>query len=516
MLFSEGLGIGAGKVFGAETAVRGRWTVLLALGSTVALVGLVLLLVQPSPAGSLAQLNVIDAAVEVKIPERGKFDQVGSGAPLAEGSVIRTDRTGLASIAYADGSLTRIGPSSTYELVRLRTEERRREIVGSLDTGQTFHRVSKVTGSGSRFEVHTSKAVAAVRGTAFAVQCFTSVTCEVGVTEGTVGVITPAGREVRVPAGRRVMVGADGELGEIKPLSQSDEWIAANADLDAAAPAETVPTTTDSDGEERLALSDPDDEGDDDTSYGGRSSWSGERTSSSSEQESSTDNSSGADPTTTTTADDDGPNDTQPRRTTSAGPTGGSTEPDANSAEEPTTTTAAPTTTTTAAPTTTTTAAPTTTTTAAPTTTTTRPPTTTTAAPTTTTAPADTTTTTTATAESSTTTTTAGGGDRATTTTTQAGGATSSTTSSTTSTTVPTTSSSSTTKPPCPHGRDREDDGNCGAESNGRSDSASSSDGEASSTAKTSSTQTFSLLWLFGFLFGGTVYVRRDPSSWEE
>ena len=508
-------------MFGAETAARGRWTVLLALGSTVALVGLVLLLVQPSPAGSLAQLNVIEASVEVKIPERGKFDQVGSGAPLAEGSVIRTDRTGLASIAYADGSLTRIGPSSTYELVRLRTEDRRREIVGNLDTGQTFHRVSKVTGSGSRFEVHTSKAVAAVRGTAFAVQCFTSVTCEVGVTEGTVGVITPEGREVRVPAGQRVMVGADGELGALKPLSQSDEWIAANANLDAAAPAQTVPSTTDRDGEERLSLSDSDNEGEDDTSYDGRSSWSRERTTSSSEQESATDGSSSADATTTTAADDGGPNDTQPRRTTSAGPTQGSTEPDANSAEEPTTTTEAPTTTTTRAPTTTT-AAPTTTTTTRATTTTT------TAAPTTTTAPANTTTTTAG--ESPTTTTTAGDGSRATTTTTQAGGATTSTTDATTSTTVPTTSSTTTTtrpcaegeqrvdgecKPPCPHGRDRQS-GNCRAEPNGRSDSASSSNREAASSAKTSSNQSFSLLWLFGFLFGGTVYVRRDPSSWEE
>ena len=38
-----------------------------------------------------------------------------------------------------------------------------REIVGRLESGQTFHRVTKATGSDSRFEVQTSNAVAAVR-----------------------------------------------------------------------------------------------------------------------------------------------------------------------------------------------------------------------------------------------------------------------------------------------------------------------------------------------------------------
>ncbi len=204
------------------------------LGVLTAVAGLALIVSQPSPAGSLASVGVVDRTVEISPDGGDGFREARGGDSLEEGSRVRTDESGFAELSYADGSVSRIGPDTEYQLTRLRTDQNSRDIVGSLKVGQTFHRVSKVTGSGSRFEVQTSKAVAAVRGTEFAVQCVIADICEVGVVEGRVAVLTPDGKTVEVPAGRKVVVDGSGDLSELLFISQSDPWIEKNKELDSA------------------------------------------------------------------------------------------------------------------------------------------------------------------------------------------------------------------------------------------------------------------------------------------
>jgi hypothetical protein len=200
---------------------------------------LALVLVPAAPAQAQARLDVLAAAVELKLPGDAGYGPISSSVDLAAGSAIRTSTTGLAEVGFADGSLTRVGPDSDYSLSTLEIGADRRQIVGRLDLGRTFHRVSKVTGSDSRFEVHTSKAVAAVRGTAFAVQCLTAASCEVAVTEGTVAVITPDGRSVDVTAGHRVVIDAEGSMGAVERIPRGDDWIEQNS-----TPAASVTTTS--------------------------------------------------------------------------------------------------------------------------------------------------------------------------------------------------------------------------------------------------------------------------------
>lgn len=490
---------------GVGLATRAKLIPLWALTALIGLAGVGVLITQPSTATSPAVLEVVEPSAEVRAEGQADFSAARSGDSVSQGAVIRTDRTGAAAIAYADGSLTRIGPATTYELVTLRTEDGRRQIIGKLDTGQTFHRVSKVTGSSSRFEVQTSDAVAAVRGTEFAVQCLVLDICEFGVTEGIVSVRADDGREVEVTAGHRVTVDGDGRLGELKPLSGTDPWIALNiadtqpggAAPDADSSDEPTPTAASSGprGDARFR------------SWGG---FSAARSGTDSE-------SAAAEPADEDTAQRDGESARREENATPTAASAASTETTnpsetTSTTSEPTTTTAAPETTTT-----TTTAESTTSTTSADRTTTTRAG----GDPTTTTSPSggeSTTTSTTSNDSDSTTSTTSGGGGGTTTTTT--GGTTTTPTSSpTTTTTGPCPEGEEPVegrgcRPKCPHDRPRDPNGNCQRECP-PGDPSEQCPSAARAGSQSSSKETTPLLWIFSFLFGGTVLARRAPDRWD-
>ena len=216
--------------------------------AVLALSGFTAVLTQSSPASAAAQIRVIDPAVEWRPAGTSEFAEVRQSVDAAMHSLVRTGPSGVAELAYGDGSLTRLGPGTSYEIATLQASSSRREIVGRLDVGQTFHRVSKVSGSNSRFEVHTSNAVAVVRGTEFGVSCPVRDVCEVAVTHGVVSVGTPEGKSVSVTAGTRVRIGADGRLGPLQSLSPTDDWIAGNTrDPDPSAP--VVPATPSDEGQ---------------------------------------------------------------------------------------------------------------------------------------------------------------------------------------------------------------------------------------------------------------------------
>ena len=210
----------------------------LAVAGTMALV-----LGPAAPAVAAARLAVVSASVELMPESSTAFTDVSSPIDVATGSVIRTGERGLAEISYGDGSLTRLGPSTTYGLMTLELGPRGREVVGRLGVGQSFHRVTKATGSRSRFEVHTSKAIAAVRGTAFSVQCPIVDRCEVAVTEGVVAVTTPDGKTVEVTSGQRVAIGDDGDLGELEAAPPTDPWLTQNQAPEQDPSAPTTPET---------------------------------------------------------------------------------------------------------------------------------------------------------------------------------------------------------------------------------------------------------------------------------
>lgn len=181
---------------------------------------------------ALATVQVTKGPVEVR-PPGGAFDLVRETAGVSPGTGVRTGQDALAEIEYFDGSLSRIGPSTTYEVVELERAPGRTVVVGKLDIGETFHDVKELTGSGSRFEVRESNAIAAVRGTRFAARCLPPLPCGIAVVEGFVVVTGSSGQPVSVEAGNRVTIDDAGLLSEVTEISPDDAWINQNRDLNA-------------------------------------------------------------------------------------------------------------------------------------------------------------------------------------------------------------------------------------------------------------------------------------------
>ncbi len=130
----------------------------------------------------------------------------GRKLPLSEDSIVRVgdeilSGAGSATIELADGSELRISPNSRLMFNRL-TQYGKSGMVDTrlrLQRGEVHTRVRPVIEGGARFEIETPSAVAAVRGTVFAMQA-TSNGSSVQVTEGAVDFGQP-GNTQRIPAG---------------------------------------------------------------------------------------------------------------------------------------------------------------------------------------------------------------------------------------------------------------------------------------------------------------------------
>ena len=192
----------------------------------------------------LAELEVARQSVNV---ERSGGGAPAAGEELAIGDRITTDAQGLGTVNWFDGSLTRLGGDADFVVQELTSASGGRQIVGQLNFGESWHRVQEATGSGSRFEVHTSNAVASVRGTAFLVRCIPN--CRYGVAEGQVQVLTEDGESVIVDGGEQVEEDENGDLGDIEPLDLDDPWLQMNQELDSELGGGGDPTDPESESE---------------------------------------------------------------------------------------------------------------------------------------------------------------------------------------------------------------------------------------------------------------------------
>ncbi|MGC8121242.1 FecR domain-containing protein [Marinobacter sp. VGCF2001] len=130
----------------------------------------------------------------------------GRKLPLTETSTIRVGDeilagAGSATIALADGSELRISPNSRLMFNRL-TQYGKSGMVDTrlrLQRGEVHTRVRPLIEGGARFEIETPSAVAAVRGTVFAMQASANGS-SVQVSEGVVDFGQP-GNTRRIPAG---------------------------------------------------------------------------------------------------------------------------------------------------------------------------------------------------------------------------------------------------------------------------------------------------------------------------
>lgn len=161
------------------------------------------------PGDSLAALSVIDTRADVRPLTAEVFAEAEDAQPLDVGDTVRTNASGFAEVQYADGSLTRLGAATVLQVVALDGDVTVPEIEVDLDVGRVWNRVNTVTGERGRFEVGTDVGTAAVRGTAFAIECTDEPVCTFTVTEGRIVVTTLDGTVIEIGAGEVVTLGRD-------------------------------------------------------------------------------------------------------------------------------------------------------------------------------------------------------------------------------------------------------------------------------------------------------------------
>lgn len=133
------------------------------------------------------------------------------------GDVVETDRNGRAQIDYWEGSLTRLGPDTVFEIEELIVGPRR-ELKARLDVGSTWHRVQELASTQDRFQIRTPNAVATVRGTLFFIACLElfealEVDCTFAVEDGALWVENEDGELEILTAGECTTQIPGGEFG---------------------------------------------------------------------------------------------------------------------------------------------------------------------------------------------------------------------------------------------------------------------------------------------------------------
>lgn len=170
-----------------------------------------------------------EPATVIAVTGQGQVRMAGSGyrEPLQAQMLLRvgdqvSTQTGSVTIKLADGSVIRMSENSRLIFNRL-TQFGRTGMVDTrlrLERGEVSTEVEPLIEDGSRFEIETPSAVAAVRGTAFSLQSQPGST-RLQVTEGAVA-FGPRGQTRRIPAGYSATVGEPGrgtvEIRRLPPM----------------------------------------------------------------------------------------------------------------------------------------------------------------------------------------------------------------------------------------------------------------------------------------------------------
>jgi len=160
---------------------------------------------QPNP----ARVNSVTGSVQLISGSDGTKRPLTSDSLIRVGDEIRS-QAGTATIELADGSVVRISPHSRLAFNRL-TQYGKSGMVDTrlrLNQGEIETQVKPVIEGGSRFEIETPSAVAAVRGTMFTLRTAPGMP-DLRVTEGEVS-FGPPGQTRRIPAGYSASVSTAG------------------------------------------------------------------------------------------------------------------------------------------------------------------------------------------------------------------------------------------------------------------------------------------------------------------
>lgn len=141
-----------------------------------------------------ATLEVLNAGVEVQRVNTANFISVSVEAIVGVGDTIRTDETGSARVTFfADGTDVTLDPNTEYRIVEFQGDEEDFQLTVEVLIGQTTHRLNRVLGANSSYDVETPGMTLAAQGTVFEIRVEDSGRSGMLVSEGVVDAETDDG-----------------------------------------------------------------------------------------------------------------------------------------------------------------------------------------------------------------------------------------------------------------------------------------------------------------------------------
>lgn len=134
-----------------------------------------------------ASLEVLSTGVEVQRVNTNNFLPITFEAIVGVGDVIRTDETGEARITFfADGTDTLLENNTEYHIVEFSGDDDDFQLTVEVIAGQTLHRLNRVLGTNSSYDVQTPGMTLTAQGTIFAIRVEEDGRSAMLVSEGTV------------------------------------------------------------------------------------------------------------------------------------------------------------------------------------------------------------------------------------------------------------------------------------------------------------------------------------------
>jgi hypothetical protein len=184
-----------------------------------------------------ATLEVLNAGVEVQRVNTANFIAVEVEAIVGVGDTIRTDDTGIALVTFfADGTDVTLDPNTEYRIVEFQGDDEDFQLTVEVLAGQTTHRLNRVLGANSNYDVETPGMTLAAQGTVFTIRVEDSGRSGMLVSEG----IVDAGSDeasADVPPEFGIRSEVNNPLSDVVRASSFDE-------LDSALDGCTVSVTT--------------------------------------------------------------------------------------------------------------------------------------------------------------------------------------------------------------------------------------------------------------------------------
>jgi hypothetical protein len=169
----------------------------------------------------------VAGTVESQAPSSSDWIYIHEAVLLKDGARARTLEDSRAKIMLADQSVITIGSNTTVELARFQLKENARIVELKMLSGRIRASVAKFLKGDSSFEVHTTKAVLAARGTDFYVEVENPETASEGLQQGSDAYTAQAGGpqvylvvyegSVRATSGPSVHTFTAGQTGLITP-----------------------------------------------------------------------------------------------------------------------------------------------------------------------------------------------------------------------------------------------------------------------------------------------------------